>query len=177
MFALKKILYLFSIYIALTLANPLPIGGRVAGRSEDVAAPIQARAGPDGLCFLRSMQTTLNRFRGGIEVDISQALENIRGDDPERLPWTTITRDPALSWRAWRSQVVGPSGRHWRFHIQFRNSGARARRLTIEQPEGVAGTRYIPVDVEAENLVTQDPSITCTMIDNPRDGTYIIRDL
>ncbi|KAG7429037.1 hypothetical protein Forpi1262_v009559 [Fusarium oxysporum f. sp. raphani] len=171
MFFIKPIFVAFSFYIALITAKPLP------EKSESTALAIEARGDPNGICFLRSMQTTFNRFRGGIEVDITQALDNIRGDDPGRLPWNTMAGSPTLSWRAWRSQVVGSNGqRYWRGHVQIRNSGSRAQSLTIEQPE-TATTRYIRVEVEAENLVTQEPSMTCTMVDNIREGTYIIRDI
>lgn len=176
MFSLKQIFVVSSLFITLLLANPLPETRVLARDSDSAAVSLETRGDPIGLCFLRSMQTTLNRFRGSTQVDITQALDNIRGNDPGRLGWETMAGNPTLSWRAWRTQVVGANGRIWRGMIQVRNSGSRAARLTIEQPEGV-GTRYIPVDVPGENIVTQEPSITCTMIDNLREGVYILRDL
>jgi hypothetical protein len=167
------IYFLISLCYIPSLASPLPH----SGTSIDLAP--RANEGFDGICFLRSLQTTFNRFAGNDEVDISDSFDITRGDDPGNLPWITITRHPFLSYRAWRQSILSSTGtRTYRYNLQVRNSGPQRHGLTLERPQGTfAPLRFVPIDVAEENIVTGQPSITCTMIDNPTEGVYILRTL
>ncbi|KAK0112170.1 hypothetical protein ONS96_001428 [Cadophora gregata f. sp. sojae] len=194
--------FLISLCCIPSLASPVPDPGtsvdlapKDSGTSKDLALrdfetslDLDPRGAPsrwNDVCLLllvATMHSTFNRMSGTESVDVTTAMRDMRAPD-NRLEFNVIRGHPFLSWRAYTERVIINGHAHDIAHIEVRNTGSQHQGLILEQPEAAtsAPTRYITIDVPPAAL--HAPSgrwvngATCTSIDNPPPGQWILRTL